>query len=112
MRTWRLKRIGGLTFTEEDFGLRPLMPGTEALFFLKRVGDRYHIGGTHYGAMQVVNGRIVPLAERADVAQEYRDRPATDVTNDINTRVLTLRKSSSASSVPLCLGVVRDRQLK
>lgn len=83
--------VNGVEFTQTELGLRLLQTGTEGLFLLKRVGNRYHIVRTFYGAFAISNGKLVPLTPRDDFAPEYRDAPAAQAAEEMVTRLRTLR---------------------
>lgn len=55
--------IGKLKFTQEELGLPSLEMDSEGLFFLKRVGDNYHIVRTYYGAFRISNGTVAPCRD-------------------------------------------------
>ncbi len=57
--------IGGLSFHSHYDELPALTTGTDCLFLLKRVGQRYLIINRFQGAFQISNGRLVPLSKAA-----------------------------------------------
>ena len=84
--------IGNLTFTHTTLGLLPLKVNSEGLFFLKRVGDKYHIVGRYFGAFGISDGTVVPLAGREDFAPEYRGVSISEASDNIAAHLQALHR--------------------
>jgi hypothetical protein len=66
--------LGGLSFRSHYDELPALATGTDCLFLLTRVGQRYLIINGFQGVFQVSNGKLVPLSKAAfAVPTAYRD---------------------------------------
>lgn len=63
--------VNGQTFTQTEQGLPLLRAGSEMLLLLQRVGNRWHIVKTFYGAFAIENGSLRPLG-RPRFAAEFR----------------------------------------
>lgn len=85
-------KFNGLTYTSQVMALPPLEPGTECLFLLKRIGDKYRIAGTFYGAFRVAASKLVPLTRKEGFASEYHEMPAIQATEDIVALLRALRR--------------------
>jgi len=71
--------VNGTMFSMKHYGLPKLQPGTQGLFLLQRVGNKYLITGMGYaGAFQIANGKVIPLGERADFAHDFRNMNVSD----------------------------------
>jgi hypothetical protein len=70
--------INGLSFTSSPDALPNLEPGSEYLLLLKRVGSRYHIAGTYFGAFQVADGKVTPVTKKRGFAPEYSNVPVAE----------------------------------
>jgi hypothetical protein len=77
--------VNGTTFTHTEPGLRPLQAGTQGLFLLQRVGSKYRVAGTFFGAFSIKDGKVMPLAGRSDFAPEYRDIALSDAVKSMMT---------------------------
>jgi hypothetical protein len=75
------------TFTQFETALPPLVPGTEGLFVLRLVGDRYHILGDYLGAFQIVGERLIPLVRHMEFGQEYRDATVASAVEKMLTKI-------------------------
>jgi hypothetical protein len=84
--------LNGLTFTSTHDALPHLEVGTECLFLLKRVGEKYFIAGTYYGAFRIVGGTVTPLAKTWGFAPELRGAPVDVVAADVVARVTALQR--------------------
>jgi len=74
-------QIGGLTFTHKADALPELPTGAEALFLLKRVGDKYQLAGRYYGAFEIMDGRLKrPFTTKERFASKYRGTSASATT--------------------------------
>jgi hypothetical protein len=62
----------GHQFTMEHSELPPFRPGTEGVFLLKPVGQKYAIAGTFYGAFQISGDTLAPLTTSSTFATELR----------------------------------------
>ena len=82
--------IGGLSFRSHYDELPALTTGTDCLFLLKRVGQRYLIINRFQGAFQISNGKLVPLSKAAfavPTAYRHADFPAVpELVRYISTR--------------------------
>ena len=86
--------INGLTFTDRQESLSPLVPGTVGLFLLRRVGTGYRIAGMYYGAFLISDGKVTPLATREAFAPEYRGAPVEQAVERIVSEARSLRKQN------------------
>lgn len=77
--------VNGVSFTATEPALRPLQPGTQALFLLQRVGDKYLIAGRYFGAFGIKSDKLMPLAVRDDFAPEYRNVAVADAVDSMMT---------------------------
>lgn len=80
--------VNGLSFTATEPALRPLQPGSQALFLLQHVGDKYRVAGWYFGAFGIKDGRVIPLNARDDFAPEYRNVALSDA---VDSMIATLR---------------------
>jgi hypothetical protein len=69
--------VNGTTYTQKEPALPPLETGTQALFLLQHVADKYFISGKYFGAFGIVEGRLIPLMQREDFAEDYRNMPVS-----------------------------------
>jgi hypothetical protein len=70
-------QIGGLTFTSIPEALSELPVGTEGLFLLKRIDDKYQPVGRFFGAFEISAGQIKrPFTRKQAFADEYRGASA------------------------------------
>jgi len=68
---------GGLTFTSIPEALSELPVGTEGLFLLKRIDDKYQPVGRFFGAVEISAGQIKrPFTRKQAFADEYRGASA------------------------------------
>ena len=65
--------VDGKPYKQIEQGLAPLEPGMEGVFLLKRVGKRFMVAGTFYGAFRISDAKMTPLTTRNDFAPELRD---------------------------------------
>jgi hypothetical protein len=77
--------VNGVSFTATEPALRPLPPGTQALFLLRHVGDKYLIADRYFGAFGIKSDRLMPLAARDDFAPEYRNVAVADAVESMMT---------------------------
>jgi len=82
--------MNGLSYTRKDEALPSLEPGTEGLFLLKRVGNRYHIAGTYYGAFRIAEGRLTPLTKAQGFAPELQGGLVTQAAASMVARATAL----------------------
>jgi hypothetical protein len=68
--------LNGVKFTQTEDGLPPLKPGSEGLFLLTRINDRYWIAGTFFGAFGIVDGKLKTLTSMQSFAKEFDGAPA------------------------------------
>jgi hypothetical protein len=83
--------INGQSFTQTENGLTPLEFGTEALLLLKRVGSRWLVAKTFYGAFNIENGKLRSLARRR-FAEEFRDAEATGAIPELLARLHAVKQ--------------------
>ena len=84
-------QLGGVTFTQTEDGLPPLRPGMNCLLLLSRVGDKYHIAGTFFGALEVRNEKVFPLGGDAHLL-EHRGAPVDNTVRDFLAAMRALGK--------------------
>ena len=84
--------INGLHYTSDHMTLRALDPGTECLFLLKRVGDRYFVAGKYDGAFGIKDGLIAPIRQGVGFPPAYIDAPATKAAEEMVARRLALHQ--------------------
>lgn len=84
--------IGGKTFTQIEHGLPLMQPGTEGLFLLERVSDRYEIVGWFFGAFTVAGDRVRPMTPEKGLAVEYEALSTPAALGDIVSRVQKARR--------------------
>jgi hypothetical protein len=71
-------QIGGLTFTLTPRALPELPVGTEGLFLLKRIDDKYQPVGRFLGAFEISAGQLKrPFTRKQAFADEYRGASAS-----------------------------------
>ncbi len=71
-------QIGGLTFTSKPEALPELPVGTEGLFLLRRIDDKYQPVGRFFGAFEIADGHLKrPFTTKENFADEYRGAPAS-----------------------------------
>jgi hypothetical protein len=75
--------VNGLRFTATEPALRPLQPGSQALFLLQHVGDKYQVAGWYFGAFGIQDGSVIPLNARRDFAPEYRNVAVSDAVDSM-----------------------------
>jgi hypothetical protein len=68
--------VNGLTYTFKVMALPPLELGSDCLFLLDKIGDRYMVAGVYYGVFRVSSGTLTPLTKKSDYAPEYRGAAA------------------------------------
>jgi hypothetical protein len=86
-------QIGGLTFTQKPDALPELPTGAEALFLLKRAGEKYQLAGGYYGAFEITDGQLrKPFVKKEKFANEYRGTSASATTQSWVTAVAKLHQ--------------------
>jgi hypothetical protein len=84
--------LEGHRVTASHYGLPPLKPGTEGLFFLARTGNQYRIAGRYLGAFAIVQDAIVPLTSNADFAQRYRGKSVGQFVTEVTDRLRAIAR--------------------
>lgn len=86
-------QIGGLTFTLIPDALADLPVGTEGLFLLKRIDDKYQPVGRSFGAFEIAAGQIKrPFTRKQAFADEYRGASASATAQSWVAAVTKLRQ--------------------
>jgi hypothetical protein len=85
-------QFGGVIFTQTEHGLPPLRPGMQGIFLLTRVSDKYLIAKVFYGALEIRDGKVFPLARPEAFLPEYRGKEVDDAIRDLLENVRALGK--------------------
>jgi hypothetical protein len=83
--------INGLTYTSRHEALPELPKGADCLFMLKRMGDKYILARTYYGAFDLSTGKAIPLAQKRGFTTGLEQEDATVSAERISRRVAELR---------------------
>lgn len=84
--------VHGVMFTHKESALAPLRAGREGLFILQRLGNRYLIAHRYFGAFDLTDGTMIPLAAREDFGDRYRGMDARSAVDAISARIRVLRQ--------------------
>lgn len=87
-------QVGGLTFTSKPEALSELPVGTEGLFLLKRIDDKYQPVGRFLGAFEIADGQLKrPFTRKQAFADEYRGASAAETAQSWVAAVAQQRKT-------------------
>jgi hypothetical protein len=73
--------VGAHSYAMEVKPLPPFRPGTEGIFLLKRVGDKFYVARKFFGAFRTDSPYITPLAKVEEFAPELRSQTPQEAIN-------------------------------